>query len=74
MPKYNDLYYIKRHESENFYDIIKDKILVPVEIKIENKSNNSLENARFSFPLLASSHSIIFITKDFAAGRHSLNS
>ncbi|MCF8494693.1 MAG: YdcF family protein [Rickettsiaceae bacterium] len=72
MPKYNDSYYIKRPESENFYDIIKDKILTPIEIKIENKSNNSLENVQFSFPLLASSQSIIFITKNFAAGRHFL--
>jgi len=53
-------------------DIIKDKILTPIEIKIENKSNNSLENVQFSFPLLASSQSIIFITKNFAAGRHFL--
>jgi len=72
MPKYNDSYYIKRPESENFYDIIKDKILARVEIKIENKSCNSVENVRFSFPLLASSQSIIFITKNFAAGRHFL--
>lgn len=61
MPQYNDSYYIKRPESENFHDIIKDKILAPIEIKIENKSNNSVENVRFSLPLLASSQSIIFI-------------
>lgn len=72
MPQYNDSYYIKRPESENFHDIIKDKILAPIEIKIENKSNNSVENVRFSLPLLASSQSIIFITKNFAAGRHFL--
>jgi hypothetical protein len=72
IPKYNDSYRTTRSESESFYDIIKDRILSCIEIKIENKSNNSVENVVFSLPLLAGSQSIVFLTKSFAAGRHRL--